>query len=104
MSIAHLLQPAELTALTAAMKDARVAVHAYAVGSKTDMQLLGILATQTGGVVKVDLATATLGGTLVTEVALGGDVGDVAITGTDAGYVTYSTDMFFTTRVKKLTP
>ena len=59
MSIAHLLQPAELTALTAAMKDARVAVHGYAVGSKTDMQLLGILATQTGGVVKVDNGQTT---------------------------------------------
>jgi hypothetical protein len=54
MSIAHLIQPAELTSLTTAMKDARVAVHSYAVGSKTDMQLLGILATQTGGVVKRD--------------------------------------------------
>jgi len=59
MSIAHLIQPAELTALTAAMKDARVAIHGYAVGSKTDMQLLGILATQTGGVVKMDNGQTT---------------------------------------------
>ncbi len=41
------------------MKDARVAVHSYAVGSKTDMQLLGILATQTGGVVKYDNGQVT---------------------------------------------
>ncbi|QDT53148.1 hypothetical protein Pan44_11630 [Caulifigura coniformis] len=59
MSIAHLLQPAELNSLTSAMKDARVAVHSYAVGSKTDMQLLGILATQTGGVVKIDNGQTT---------------------------------------------
>jgi len=59
MSVAHLLQPAEFTALTSAMKEARVAVHGYAVGSRTDIQLLGALATQTGGVVKIDNGQTT---------------------------------------------
>lgn len=57
-----------------------------------------------GGVVKVDLATRTLAGTAVTEADLGGDVGGIAVTGPDAGYVTYSTDFFVTTRVRKFHP
>lgn len=62
---------------------------------------LGNYGAQDGGVVKIDLAARTLAGTVVTEAALGGDVGGVAITGANSGYATYSTDFFVTTRVKK---
>ncbi len=54
-----------------------------------------------GGVEKIDLAARTHAGTVVTETDLGGDVGDVVVTGADAGYVTVSDDFFVTTRVKK---
>ncbi len=54
-----------------------------------------------GGVEKIDLATRQYAGVVVTEATLGGDVGNLAITGTNAGYATYSSDFFTTTRVKK---
>ncbi|MBX3444948.1 MAG: VWA domain-containing protein [Planctomyces sp.] len=54
MSAAHLIQPSELAALAESLRDCRIAVHSYAVGSRTDLQLLGALATQTGGIVLHD--------------------------------------------------
>jgi hypothetical protein len=62
---------------------------------------LGAYGTNDGGVEKIDLATRAHAGTVVTEATLGGDVGSIAITGPNAGYATYSTDFFATTRVKK---
>lgn len=55
-----------------------------------------------GGVEKIDLAAREHAGTVVTEETLGGDVGDVVITGAGAGYVTTSSDFFVTTRVRKI--
>lgn len=62
---------------------------------------LGAYLVNDGGVEKIDLVTREHAGTVVTEAALGGDVGDVVITGGDAGYVTVSDDFFVTTRMKK---
>ncbi|HUG92945.1 MAG TPA: hypothetical protein VML55_19035, partial [Planctomycetaceae bacterium] len=54
MSMAHLLDAAELRELLADLRSRQVAVHSYAVGPQTDAQLLGSLAAQTGGVVLFD--------------------------------------------------
>jgi len=62
---------------------------------------LGSYLVNDGGVEKIDLATRTHAGTVVTEATLGGDVGSIAITGPNSGYATYSSDYFVTTRVKK---
>lgn len=65
---------------------------------------LGSYLVNDGGVEKIDLATRTHAGTVVTEATLGGDVGSIVITGANSGYATYSTDFFVTTRVKKFGP
>lgn len=62
---------------------------------------LGDYMAQDGGVEAIDLAARLHAGTVVTEASLGGDVGDVVITGAAAGYATVSSDFFVTTRVKK---
>ena len=49
MSAAHLMQPVELTALTAKLRNQHVPIHAFAVGSCTDLRLLGVLSEETGG-------------------------------------------------------
>jgi hypothetical protein len=54
MSTAQLIQVPELRALLARMRQARAPVHSFAVGPRTDLQLLGTLAEHTGGVVFVD--------------------------------------------------
>jgi len=54
MSTANLIHSDDLRALVAVLRKEHVPVHSYAVGPRTDMQLLGILAAQTGGVVLVD--------------------------------------------------
>ncbi len=58
MSAANLLPTAELRDLTKQLYDRRVPVHSYAVGPRTDLQLLGALAQQTGGYVQFDMADA----------------------------------------------
>jgi len=60
MSVANLIGQAELNQLLAELRGRKVAVNSYAVGPKTDLQLLGILAQQTGGVVRFDQADASL--------------------------------------------
>lgn len=65
---------------------------------------MGDYGAQDGGVVKIDLATRAFAGIALTEATLGGDMGGIAITGANAGYATYSTDFFVTTRVKKFAP
>jgi hypothetical protein len=65
---------------------------------------LGSYLVNDGGVEKIDLVTRTHAGTVVTEATLGGDVGSVVIAGPNAGYVTWSTDFFTTSRVKKFVP
>jgi hypothetical protein len=54
MSTANLLQPVELRALLGELRQRETPVHSFAVGSTTDLQLLGALAQHTGGVVLID--------------------------------------------------
>lgn len=54
MSTAHLFEPAELQSLTASFRERQVPIHSFAVGSKTDLRLLGILGEETGGFVARD--------------------------------------------------
>ncbi len=54
MSAAHLLQFVETQKLTEQLRQRQIPVHSFAVGSKKDMQLLGVLAQETGGFVMRD--------------------------------------------------
>jgi len=54
MSTAHLFQPDELKTLTGTLREREIPIHSFAVGSKTDVRLLGILAEETGGYVAQD--------------------------------------------------
>ena len=54
MSVARLVQPADLDGVLSQFRTAGTAVHTYGVGSRTDRQLLGILANQTGGAIGHD--------------------------------------------------
>jgi hypothetical protein len=54
MSAAHLFQPSELQSLTDQFRDREIPIHAFALGSKTDLRLLGALAQETGGFVMQD--------------------------------------------------
>ncbi|NOZ41371.1 MAG: VWA domain-containing protein, partial [Planctomycetes bacterium] len=49
MSIANLLDTAELSQVVGKLRDARVSVTSFAIGPKLDTQLLAVLANQTGG-------------------------------------------------------
>ncbi|MEZ5941882.1 MAG: hypothetical protein R3C18_10845 [Planctomycetaceae bacterium] len=57
MSAAHLIQIDEMRKLTTELRDAKIPVHSFALGSSTDMQLLGTLAQETGGFVMQDRET-----------------------------------------------
>ena len=57
---------------------------------------------QTGGVEKIDLVQRFNAGSLVTAQSLSADIFDFAPTGDHAGYVAYSSDYGYTTRVKKV--
>lgn len=54
MSTANLLQPSEFRTLVQELRQRQMPVHSFAVGSNTDLQLLGAFAVQTGGVVLID--------------------------------------------------
>jgi uncharacterized membrane protein YgcG len=54
MSSAHLLDPAEAQALLSELRGRQVPVHGMAIGPNRDVRLLGILASQTGGVLLLD--------------------------------------------------
>ena len=58
MSTANLLQSSQMAELVGELAGRQVPVHSYAVGPETDLQLLGALALQTGGVVRFDAADA----------------------------------------------
>ena len=60
MSTARLIQSAELQQLVTELQNRRVPVHSYAIGSSTDLQLLGVLALRSGGLVLRDDAVATI--------------------------------------------
>lgn len=54
MSTAKLLQPADFRTLLGELRQRETPVHSFAVGSNTDLQLLGALAQHTGGIVLID--------------------------------------------------
>ncbi len=54
MSTANLIQQADMQDLLQDLRDRQTPVSSYAVGPRTDLQLLGILAQHTGGRVLVD--------------------------------------------------
>lgn len=54
MSAAHLIQADEMHQLAGELRAAHIPVHSFAVGSNTDLQLLGVLGQQTGGYVMRD--------------------------------------------------
>jgi len=56
MSTANLIQSSKMKQLLARLSKSRIAVHSYAVGPRQDLQLLGVLAQQTGGLVLFDNA------------------------------------------------
>jgi len=58
MSTAALVQPQELVQLTSELRQRQIPVHSAAIGSRVDLQLLGILAEHTGGVVVRDADSA----------------------------------------------
>lgn len=49
MSVANLLDTPALSQVVSKLRDSRVSVTSYAIGPKTDSQLLAVLANQTGG-------------------------------------------------------
>jgi tetratricopeptide (TPR) repeat protein len=53
-SAAHLIEAAEFEKLAGQLADARIPVSSYPVGVRTDLQLLGALAAQSGGMVVGD--------------------------------------------------
>ncbi len=59
MSVGDQLQPAELGQLCARLVEARVAFSSYAIGPRTDEDLLGALANHTGGVLGIDGTSLT---------------------------------------------
>lgn len=54
MSTADLIELPELRALTSDLQKRQIPVHSFGVGPQKNMQLLGVLALQTGGMVAVD--------------------------------------------------
>lgn len=60
MSAAQLLTLESLDLLTSNLRDAKAMVHSYSVGPKKDINLLSVLAQQTGGCVVVDTAETTV--------------------------------------------
>ena len=60
MSAANLLPAEEFQILAQELKGRKVPVHSYAVGPRTDLQLLGALALQTGGYLQYDMANERL--------------------------------------------
>ncbi|MCH7687031.1 MAG: VWA domain-containing protein, partial [Planctomycetes bacterium] len=58
MSTANLIQSAQLQELLKKLLESKIPVHSYAVGARTDLHLLGILAQRTGGVVEIDRRSA----------------------------------------------
>ena len=58
MSSADLMQPSEVDAAAKIARDRGIAIQAFAVGSKIDVQSLGTLANLTGGVVAIDSVAA----------------------------------------------
>jgi len=55
-SAARLISPEKLTKLIKQFSDSQIPVNSYAIGAQTDLQLLGILAIRSGGVVLEDAA------------------------------------------------
>ncbi len=54
MSAAHLAPPAQVAELAAEMRGHRVTMSSFALGPQTDVEMLGTLAEQTGGITLLD--------------------------------------------------
>jgi von Willebrand factor type A domain len=54
MSAARLAPPAEVGEVSAEMRGRHVAMHSFAVGPQTDLEILGTFAEQTGGIILLD--------------------------------------------------
>jgi hypothetical protein len=63
MSAARLAPPAEVAELAAEMRGHQVALHGFAVGPQTDLELLGTFAQYTGGILLLDKGTQATRGT-----------------------------------------
>jgi hypothetical protein len=59
MSAARLASFADLAEVSGELRGRQIAVHSFAVGPETDLEMLGTLAQQTGGVVLLDSAAGT---------------------------------------------
>ncbi len=64
MSAARLASFAELAELSGELRSRQIAVHSFAVGPQTDLEMLGTLAQQTGGVVLLDGAAGASSATV----------------------------------------
>ena len=78
-------------------------VSARVLGNTWYLTSIAGYGDQLGGVEKIDLAAKTNAGNVVTEATLAADVFDFVPTGDHSGYVSYSTDFGFHTKVKKVT-
>lgn len=54
MSVANLIGTDAMRTLVGEMRERKIAMHSYAIGPKTDLRLLGVVAEHTGGVVMID--------------------------------------------------
>ncbi len=54
MSVGQLIETAAMKTLVANFRQCQIPVHSYAVGPRTDLQLLGVLGLHTGGMLLVD--------------------------------------------------
>jgi hypothetical protein len=54
MSAGGLIDPGKLRPFLTELRERHIAVHSYCVGPRTDLQLAGLLAVHTGGIVLVD--------------------------------------------------
>ncbi len=96
MSSARLVQLPELRKLVSELRQARVPLISFAVGPRTDLQLLGTIACHTGGVVVVD---ALIDDSKTTPEAVG-----KALTAAAAAPVFYPEQIKLSLEVDKLLP
>ncbi len=54
LSIADLIGTETMRSLLGEMRDQQIAMHSFAIGPKTDLRLLGVMAQHSGGVVLID--------------------------------------------------
>ena len=77
-------------------------ISAHAAGSAWYLSSIAGYGDVSGGVEKIDLSQRIHGGDVISEQTLAADVFDFVPAGDHSGYVAYSTDYGYTTRVKKI--